>query len=277
MQQPLIDDGLSTPIVGDWAEEKCRLVECYAQIFATSMKRKWDARVYIDLFSGSGRAHIRGTSRIVETAGMRALRITDPFDRYIFCELDGEKLEALRKRVAVEHAGVDVHFVAGDSNSTVSEILSHVPEPNARRKVLTFCFVDPYQLKNLRFETIRQLSKIFVDFLVLIPTGMDPGRNERTYNRSEDQTVEQFTGRTNWRLSRHDFAAFPFGDFVALQLGESMRELQYLFGGLADTHEMRNTKKRTPIYRLAVFSRHDLGPKFWEACRRYTSSQGSLF
>lgn len=47
MQQPLIDDGLSTPIVGDWAEEEYRLVECYAQIFATSMKRKWDARVYV--------------------------------------------------------------------------------------------------------------------------------------------------------------------------------------------------------------------------------------
>jgi hypothetical protein len=50
--ESLQDDGLVTPIVGVWAEEKYRLVECYARIFATAMKRKWDMRVYVDLFSG---------------------------------------------------------------------------------------------------------------------------------------------------------------------------------------------------------------------------------
>lgn len=64
------DDGLYTPKIGDWAEKKYRLLWHYANLFATSMKKKWDQRVFIDLFSGSGHARIRGTNRIVQTSSL---------------------------------------------------------------------------------------------------------------------------------------------------------------------------------------------------------------
>ena len=88
----LKDDGLLTPPVGDWAEHKYRLVTNYAQMFATSMKGKWDSRVYIDLFSGAGRSKLEGTESIVAASPTLALGTRDKFDKYIFCEQDEEKL-----------------------------------------------------------------------------------------------------------------------------------------------------------------------------------------
>jgi three-Cys-motif partner protein len=272
----LAPDDLKTPTVGPWAEEKYSLVECYARIFATAMKNKWDARVYIDLYGGSGRAAIRGTERVVETPAMSVLRIPDPFDRYVYCELDREKLDSLRARVGASHAAIDVQFVDGDSNANAERIRELIPTPSPNFKVLTFCYVDPFRLENLDFATIRTLAAMYVDFLVLIPTGMDPGRNEMKYSRAGHSVVAAFTGRENWRSERTPTRKLPFGDFVALQFGESMKALGYRFAGLHETHEMFNKRNRG-LYRLAVFSRKDLGSRFWNECRKYANPQTSLF
>ena len=78
------------PEIGSWGEEKYCLVRNYAQIFASSMKDKWHCRVYIDLFSGAGRAKIKDTGKIVDGSPLIALGIENPFDRYIFCEQNPE-------------------------------------------------------------------------------------------------------------------------------------------------------------------------------------------
>jgi len=49
-QQQLTDDGLYTPVIGSWGIQKYKLVHGYSRLFASAMKRKWDCRVYIDLF-----------------------------------------------------------------------------------------------------------------------------------------------------------------------------------------------------------------------------------
>jgi three-Cys-motif partner protein len=274
--ESLHDDGLVTPIVGPWAEEKYRLVECYARIFATAMKRKWDVRVYVDLFSGPGRARIRGSQRTVETAALRVLSIPDPFDRYIFCELDPQKMAALQSRIATSHPRTDTECLQIDSNADVERVVSAIPAYSKGTKVLTFCFVDPFKASHLDFSTIRRLAKLFVDFLVLIPTGMDPGRNEERYSNQSNAVVARFTGRERWRAERMSEPRVPFGDFVAAEFARNMADLGYLSMSLADMHEMRNSKNRG-MYRLAMFSRNRLGIDFWEACRESTSPQTSLF
>ncbi len=55
--------GLHTSQVGSWAEDKYRLLWCYADLFATSMKDRWDQRVHIDLFAGTGISRIENTQR----------------------------------------------------------------------------------------------------------------------------------------------------------------------------------------------------------------------
>ena len=46
--KPLDDDGLPTPQIGAWGEEKYRHVQLYASLFVKSMRAKWDALVYLD-------------------------------------------------------------------------------------------------------------------------------------------------------------------------------------------------------------------------------------
>jgi len=93
------DDGLPIPEVGGWAETKYRLVSLYDSLFSTGMKRKWDQRVYIDLYSGSGYSRVRHSDKILLGSPLLALSVADPFDKYIFCEEDPELLDALQQRV----------------------------------------------------------------------------------------------------------------------------------------------------------------------------------
>src|SRR5258708_37275432 len=91
--RPLDDDGLPTPEIGAWGEEKYRHVQLYASLFAKSMRNKWDALVYLDLFAGSGRSKIRDTTRIVNASPLIVLGIAETFDKYIFCEIDKKNIE----------------------------------------------------------------------------------------------------------------------------------------------------------------------------------------
>jgi hypothetical protein len=53
-----------------------------------------------------------------------------------------------------------------------------------------------------------------------------------------------------------------------------MKTLDYIYEGLEqNTHLVRNTQKNSPIYRLALFSRHPLGKRFWKQAEKYASDQ----
>src|SRR5439155_21441783 len=98
-----------------------------------------------DLFAAAGRALLRNRRAIVPTSAMLALTVPKPFDRYVFCDLDEERLSALRARVEREASSLDVRFVQGDVNAQVDRVLAEVPnEPD----ILTLYFADPYRLRN---------------------------------------------------------------------------------------------------------------------------------
>lgn len=275
----LDDDGLLTPDVGDWAEDKYRLVKLYATLFTTSMRGKWDELVYVDLFAGAGHAAIRGTQRIVPASPLVALNIDHRFDRYVFSEADSEKLDVLKKRVQRGFPDVDCRFVAGDVNENVSALLEELPQYHRGRKVLGFCFADPYRLSHLKFETIAALASRYMDFLVLIPSGMDAHRNESIYTKPSNTTLDEFFGRTDWReeWAEEKKQGRPFERFVTDAFGESMKRLDYLYEEIENPLLVRLTEKNVPLYRLALFSRHPLGGKFWKAARKSADPQRSLF
>ncbi len=160
----LEDDGLITPEVGAWAEYKYRLVSNYSTMFASSMKGKWGARVYIDLFAGAGRSKIKNSKQIVPASPLLALTIPYPFDKYIFCDNEGDKLHALEKRVKKDYPKATVTYIE-EANDNVNAIIAAIPQHSGTYRVLSFCFVDPYSLKNLKFSTIKRLSEKFIDFL----------------------------------------------------------------------------------------------------------------
>ena len=267
-------DGLCTPVVGAWGKEKYKLVSKYCGVFSTSMKNKWDCRVYIDLFSGAGKAKIKDSEEIVYTSPLLSIDVKDRFDKYIFCEEDEEKIDALEKRVQCLSGSCNASFLHGDANQLTSNILNIIPTPGLNNKVISFCFVDPFNFNNFDFKTIETLSSIYVDFLVLIPTHMEGRRNEKILFEEGDNRIENFTGCCNWReLWQENEGGVKFDIFLTDIFGASMKKLGYVYTGVADTQLIRHHKKGLPLYRLAFFSRHKLAKKFWQDIKKSSYSQ----
>lgn len=264
------DDGLKTPAVGAWAEEKYQLVRYYADIFSKAMAKQF-ALVYLDLFAAAGHSMIRESRKIIPASPILVLDLPKPFSRYIFSELEADYASALEERAQRHATARDVVVVRGDTNVNAREIVTKVP-----RNSLTFCFADPFRLENLRFATIETLaSSLRIDFLVLLASGMDANRNEAEYVKASNVVVETFTGASDWR-SRWPHERLNFGDFVADEFGQSMKRLGYQYEGLSSTKIITNSKN-APLYRLAFFSRHELGMKFWYQSLKYTTPQQKLF
>jgi three-Cys-motif partner protein len=271
------DDGLHTPEVGDWAERKYRLISYYGQIFSTGMKRKWDSRAYIDLFAGAGYGRVRDTSRVLQTSALLALGVPDPFNRYVFCDLDPACTEALQRRVEREYGDTRrVDYLTGDSNELLQEILELMRQERQRGSLLSFCVVDPCKMANLKFSTIEQLSMLFVDFLVLIPSYMDAHRNEGAYVAPGNSTVEEFLGDADWR-SKWESSAGEFGAFIVDQFGLAMKRLGFLYDGPGEEVPVYLPRKNVKLYHLAFYSKNELGMKFWRSARKGSDDQLGLF
>lgn len=276
LQPPTLrDDGLFNITVGKWAEKKYKLLRYYAELFSSSMQAKWDARVYIDLFAGSGRGRMKRTQKIVPTSALLAIDIPARFDKYIFCELRNERIDALEERVKRDFPQAIAEFIAGDTNLNVGSIVAAIPSPSKQFTVLSFCFVDPYRLEDIQFTTIEGISKMLVDFLVLIPAYMDAHRNLPRYLDPSSRKVQRFTGNPKWRQSwdKVRTSGIGFGSFVADEFGNQMSKLGYSYGGLDETVLIRNPERNQPLYRLAFFSRHGLATDFWNQAKKYTQQQ----
>lgn len=274
----LENDGLNTPDVHGWAEDKYQHVLNYAQMFVTATKKQWDCRVYVDLFSGSGRSKLVETGVIVPASPVLALELKEPFEKYVFCDLAREKLDALRTRVERDYSGQrDCSFLNRDVNGAVEEVMAAIPTGRQGFRVLSFCFADPCKLKNLHFATIQRLAAKYTDFLVLIPSGMDANRNRVHYEQPDNHTLDDFLGTTAWREAWTKANGSNFGDFVADQFGQQMTALRYRYGGLKKTTLVRSTDKNLPLYHLMFFSRSELAEKLWAQAQKYSTPQRKLF
>ncbi len=276
--QPVLEpDGLVTPTVGSWAAKKYRLVSMYAHMFTTSMHSKWGSLSYIDLYSGAGRAKVKPSRQLVLTTPTLALELAQPFDHYVFCESDPKKMAALKARVERDFPSSSPAFVEGDCNLTVEQVVGFLPTPSRTHTTLGFCVVDPFALQSFHFETIKMLSKRYMDFLVLIPAYMDAQRNKAMYLSKENPTVDNFLGTSAWRDAWSPAKGYKFGTFIADQFGSEMAKLNYTYEGLSDMVIVSHPTKNFPLYRLAFFSRNLLGLKFWRMAKRATAVQLPLF
>jgi three-Cys-motif partner protein len=140
------DDGLVAPDVGVWAEDKHRLVSLYSTLFSSSMKAKWSRRIYVELYAGAGFSRIRGTSKFILGSPILALKVTDPFDKYVFCEERPNKLDALKVRARQIAPKADIAYVQGDCNKKTSEIFAEIPRGSTGDTALSLCFADPFDM-----------------------------------------------------------------------------------------------------------------------------------
>jgi len=274
----LEDDGLITPEIKIHTLEKYRIIHYFLKIFSTSMKDKWKNRVYIDLFAAAGRSRVEGNNRIVFGSPLLALDVKDEFDKYIFCEKEKDLCDALNERVGKMCEGSKFKIIEGDVNENTNLILNEIPKFGPGNTCLSFCLVDPKGLRNIKFQTIEVLaSKLLVDFLVLIPTNIDVGRNESLYVEETEETINDYLDEPDWREQWASAKATKsFRVFVLEYFCKKMEKLKYIHTNLEDTVPIRFKSKNFTLYHLAYFSRHKLGHEFWKEAKKNANPQTEL-
>lgn len=278
--QTVAPDGLSIPIVGDYSIEKYECLGHYAEMFTGSMAGKWKHLVYIDLYSSSGYCQLKNSGKIIKSGALISLSITKKFTRYIFCERDEKLLNSLRVRVARDYPEVDAFFILGDCNDRIGEIINCIPRPSKENSVLSFAFIDPFNL-NIQFKTVQRLAAFKLDILMLIATGMAATRNETNYVNPSNNTIAEFLNDPDWRkdyIGVVDIGDLSFTQFLASKYKANMERIGYTKSSDFYVVRLKTKGMNVKLYHLAFFSKHSLGNKFWDIVSRgYAGEQKSLF
>jgi hypothetical protein len=137
--------------------------------------------------------------------------------------------------------------------------------------------VDPFDF-GLKFETLKKLSGVYIDFVVLLAIGMDANRNYDHYVDGNSPKIDEALGNTEWR-ERWKTAGrrSDFRRFLAQEFSMSMQSLDYLEQPLDRMKLVKSTEKNLSLYYIALFSRHKTAYKFWDDVLKYGTDQQSLF
>jgi three-Cys-motif partner protein len=266
------NDGLDIHPSHIWSEQKYKLVGGYCDIFTRSMRKEWENLVYVDLYSGPGQTEIIETHKRLRTSPLIALSLPIPFDVYIFCDENKKYLDILKTRVSRDFPEKEIYYLAGDCNKIIDEIKSKIPAHGKRKRVLTFCFADPFDL-NLEFSTIKKLSSNkLVDLLILQAYYMDANRNYDNYLHEDNKKIAKYLGDNDWRLKFQESEYYPknFVQFLANRYDLNMKDLEY--------HEtLRNSiklpYKNVKLYYLSFYSKHPRGYDLYKKVQSYADDQ----
>jgi three-Cys-motif partner protein len=241
--------------------------------------------VCIDLFASYGIGQDAETGELSWGSALLALHAIDPFDVYIFGDLDPARTSALADRVddthtlaapavridlgaadvmrrAREFKGLDVRgpkcaVLTGDANKAVAIVKRMMPGFEGRRLALTM--LDPYGV-SIDWISLEMLAfREQMDLLMLFPEDVDLERNWRQTDRID----RYMPPRSDWQRA---VLAAP------RNRGRVFRELYV--EGLKDQLGLKVGPAKPirahdrEIYKLLYASRHEKGLEVWDHARR---------
>jgi three-Cys-motif partner protein len=194
--------------IGLWSEIKLEILQEYAKVHAKILaaqrksKRVDFKRIYIDAFAGAGVHISKRTGDLVPGSPLNALSVHPPYHEYHLIDLDGQKVEFLRKRVGDRK---DVFLYEGDCN----EILPKKVFPRVKYKDYSraLCFLDPYGL-HLKWDVIETAGKLgtidmFLNFPVADMNRNVFWRNPEGVDPADIARMNAFWGDESWRQAAY--------------------------------------------------------------------------
>jgi three-Cys-motif partner protein len=213
------------------------------------------------------------TERIIETSALGVLRLPHRFTHYVYVDQDERCIQALEARSKPLRTGVDITIINADVNDCAEQVRSALPPFNKERGSLSFCFVDPFDLR-LRFDTIRELGQLKMDFLVLLMLGVDGRRNFQQYlDDSTSTRIGDLIDCPGWRTEYQPHVR-PIR-FLLSKFDEAMQRIGYL-SATDDLHPVRIAGMGVLQYVLAFYSKSELGQRFWRDTRSTLAPQLSF-
>ncbi len=261
-EELVVERGPDEKGVGSWVPNVKHRLICDWLIGTRHAWKKWDNRIFIDPFAGPNRIQVEGESFTRDGGSMIAWRQSQltgaPFTKILVGDIDSARSDASFKRLSA--AGAPVKAYVGSAKDTVRSMYGEVPGG----KTLALVYIDPYNLRFLSFEIIECLARLkHVDFLVHFSTN-DLQRNvelEMGARAGFDETAP------GWR---NKITAVS-GNKAALRLAffEYWRSLIQGIGfSFSRAMPLVKDDDNTPLYRLIVFSRHELPKRVWEDVAR---------
>ena len=269
------DDGLKRAVVGAWVHDKHLRLRSYVDI-TRSVRGKYVNRAgatYIELFSGPGRACIKGTKEVADGSPLVAWNESVagkcPFTEVHVCDADSDLLHAAVSRL--RHKGAPVFPELGPAHETIDRVISKL-NPAA----LHFAFLDPFNLGAMSFELLRKLTAFRrMDILVHV-SAMDLQMNLQSYIDRRESPLDSFA--PGWR-DNVDVRRSP--KLVRMKILEHWRKLLHDAGmqtTRTDELELIAGTKNQRLYWLAFAAHHDRALEFWGKIRAAGESrQPDLF
>ncbi|PYS78833.1 MAG: hypothetical protein DMF67_18650 [Acidobacteria bacterium] len=200
--------------IGYWSEIKLDIIKRYATEYSkilTAQQKPKLYHVYIDAFAGAG-VHVSKTSQeFVLGSPLNALNVKPPFREFYYIDLDGEKVDTL-KRLVGERADVHVHL--GDCNQILlKDIFPQVRYEDYRRGL---CLLDPYGL-HLNWEVVRKAGEmksieVFLNFPIMDINRNALWKNPERVGISGIERMNAFWGDDSWRGIAYSTERNLFGE-----------------------------------------------------------------
>ena len=246
--------------VGSWVPAKKHRLLCEYLYGTRHAWKKWATRVYIDPFCGPGRIQVKGETITREGGAVRAwhaLKDSAPFTKVFIGDLDGDRVEACRRRL--EACDADVTPFPGKAAETVPKMVAAVP-----RGALCMAFIDPYNLELLSYPMLETLANLQVDLAINFST-MDLTRNvEIEFDAqggrfdavapgwSSDRRIKEASRSNRWLA----FFNYWF-DLVKTLKFENSKEMPII-----------HNDQGSPMYRMVFFARHAFPNRIWSDVAR---------
>lgn len=277
--QLIADDEGSTSRIIQLHSEEDHYAFYYADIVSSAMRGKFPALAWVELFAGPGRLWVEPRDAYVDGSPVRALNVRQPFDRYVFNDLDPLCIRALEPRVGTRPG---VHVLNEDANAqAVADCLIGTLPKNA----LVTLYGDPAGL-DLHFDTLARLAAHFphLDLLLNFPVKqiIRALRGEQKRAATIGQTVPADVRKAAAVLN-HPAPLDLIAKCTNRTWGPTVRDwFENQLRGIGYEHfatQVINLHgKNLPIYDLMIASRSDLAIKFFgEAVKRGPSGRYSLF
>lgn len=262
-------DDLATRCSGPWAEIKHKIIKDYSFMLTISMKDKFNDINYIELFSGPGIHFNRETGKA--SNGSPLIALEHNYDNIYLNDINSENIFALKTRSEgfknrIEYFNKDANKIGEGINARLSS------------GSISFCFLDPDNMGELRFNTIKDITQNKrVDLLINFPY-VD-------YRRSVHSTIDKFTGffgTDEWRAVEDKYKnkepIFRANELIELFMNQ-LNKIGYTYPDSKIKSRnyipIHNTK-RGLLYYLIFASKNPLGYKFCDEMRRYSISQQEL-
>jgi three-Cys-motif partner protein len=239
--------------------DKAHYARYYAAIVGRAMKVAYPGPlVWIELFAGPGELYVEELDQLRPGSPLEAITVPEPFDMYVFADLDPKCAAALEARVG---GSGRVHVLCGDANSPHlhDEIVALVP-----KHALVVLYADPAGL-DLDFPTLRFFAERYkhLDLLLNFPVpgihrALRAGQSAKASRVLDHPKPTDLIGRVALReFFERQLRGLDYTEFAA--------------------EVIRYHGNRSPLYDLMIASREPKAVQFFnEARKRGPGGQYSL-